>query len=459
MASIRKRGSSFEIRVSDGVGASGAPKYAQMTWTPPKEMTPRKAEKEAQKQALLFEEKIRTGQFISSDVTLENFAARWFREHAEQNLKPTTVKGYRNLWPRVNAALGRIRLCSLQPQHLLKFYANLAEPGIRQDVSYTQRESFKALLKELGTTAESVAKQAGIGVRTIYSATSGGRIKPLTAQKICTVLDLPVEEVFSPVNSGAPLTGNTIRHYHIFLSALLRSAVEWQIIASNPCDRVTSPHGSSDEITCLEENDVAALVDALQEEPVSHRVMILLLLDSGMRRGELCGLEWKDIDFEHRSVFIRRNSVYVSGKGVYTDTPKTKRSKRIINLPEESISMLRQYRTWQLQERLKLGDQWQEHDRLFTQWNGTPIHPQSVTGWFRNFLKRHGLPAVSVHSLRHTNATLLIVNGTNIRTVSARLGHSQTSTTVDTYAYAIQRADAVAADLIGSIVHKRRKAE
>lgn len=187
-----------------------------------------------------------------------------------------------------------------------------------------------------------------------------------------------------------------------------------------------------------------------------YRTMIILMLDTGLRRGELCGLEWKDFDFEKRTVYIQRNSVYLSGQGVIDETPKTRKAKRTIKLPEETIQMLKQYRAWQMQERLKLGDQWKEHDRLFTQWNGCPIHPQTITGWFRKFINRNDLPQISVHSLRHTNASLLIAAGTNIRTVSSRLGHAQTSTTMDIYAHAIQSADAAAADTIGAILHQRR---
>lgn len=125
--------------------------------------------------------------------------------------------------------------------------------------------------------------------------------------------------------------------------------------------------------------------------------------------------------------------------------------------------MLKQYRGWQREKRLQLGDQWEEHDRLFTTWNGSPLHPSSVTSWFSKFARSAGLPdGVTIHSLRHTNATLLIAAGVNVRTVSARLGHAHTSTTMDIYSHAIQSADAAASSAIGSIIHakpaRRKKA-
>lgn len=105
------------------------------------------------------------------------------------------------------------------------------------------------------------------------------------------------------------------------------------------------------------------------------------------------------------------------------------------------------------EQRIKLGDQWQETDRLFTMWNGTPIHPDTLTSWFEDFIKHNpALPNVHVHSLRHSNATPMIAGGTNVRTVSRRLGHSQTSTTMNIYSHAIQSADEAAADTLGDIL-------
>lgn len=114
--------------------------------------------------------------------------------------------------------------------------------------------------------------------------------------------------------------------------------------------------------------------------------------------------------------------------------------------------MLEQHRHWQEEYRASLGDQWHESDRLFTSSDGSPIHPDTLTSWFSDFIKRHSLPKVTLHGLRHTNATLLIAAGTNIRTVSGRLGHSQASTTANIYAHAIQSADVKAAETLGNIL-------
>src|SRR5690606_33111332 len=108
---------------------------------------------------------------------------------------------------------------------------------------------------------------------------------------------------------------------------------------------------------------------------------------------------------------------------------KTSGSTRSIKLASIAFNMLRLHKNWQVEERNSMGDQWHDNDRVFSTYNGEPINPDTVTQSFESFVKKHNLPKVSIHSLRHTNATLLIASGTDLRTVSHRLGHTQTSTT------------------------------
>ena len=229
--------------------------------------------------------------------------------------------------------------------------------------------------------------------------------------------------------------------------------MEWQIIFSNPCDRVRAPKVPRTEAKYLDEEDAAKLLDLLDKEDLQHAVMIKLLIYTGMRRGELCGLEWQDIDFDSAVIHIRRTSLYLKGKGIFEDETKSATSARSIKVPQAAIDMLKSYRTYQSEKKLSLGDQWVNTGRLFTTWNGNPIHPDTITGWFRKFIVKNNLPEISVHSLRHTNATLLIAGGVPIKTVSNRLGHAQASTTSNIYAHAIRSADEAAAETLQDLLH------
>ncbi len=449
MATIQKRGDTYRITVSCGYDLNGKQIRRTMTWTPEPGMTRRQTEKELDRQAVLFEERCRTGQVLDGNIK--------FADYAEKQLRPTTVARYHVLMPRINAAIGHIRLDKLQPHHLMQFYNNLAETGVREDMRYQSTVDFKALLKSRGMTKREFAKQANLSVYVMDSMTRGDKVSATSAHKIASTLKLPLDKVFRPAEGKDTLAVSTILHHHRLISSMLSTAVKWQLIFSNPCSRVVLPKNKRKEAVYLDEEQAAQLLQALENESLQHQVIVKLLLYTGMRRGELCGLEWKDIDFERAVISVRRSSLYLSGKGVFEDETKNETSERCMKVSDDVTAMLRIWRAEQAKERLRLGDQWQNSDRLFTAWNGAPIRPDVITAWFHKFVTKNGLPPIHVHSLRHTNATLLIAAGTNLTTVAARLGHANTTTTSKIYAHAIKSADQAAAEALQDILHPVKK--
>ena len=457
MATIQKRGNSYKIVVSCGYDLNGKQIRRSMTWTPEPGLTRRQTEKELDRQAVLFEEQCHTGQVLDGNIKFADFAEKWFKDYAEKQLRPTTIARYRLLMPRINAAIGHIRLDKLQPHHLMQFYNNLAETGVRDDTRYKSAIDFKTLLKNHSMTKRELAKKANISVYVLNSVTRGNNISENSAQKISKTLNLPLAKLFSASTDKDTLSVNTILHHHRLISSMLSTAVKWKLIFSNPCSRVVLPKNKRKEAIYLDEDQAAQLLQALEGESLQHQVIVKMLLYTGMRRGELCGLEWKDIDFERAVISVRRSSLYLSDKGVFEDKTKNETSERCMKVSDDVIAMLRIWRAEQAKERLRLGDQWQDNDRLFTAWNGAPIRPDVITAWFHKFVTKNGLPPIHVHSLRHTNATLLIAAGTNLTTVAARLGHANTTTTSKIYAHAIKSADQAAAEALQNILHPVRK--
>lgn len=456
MATIKQRGDSYKITVSCGYDLNGKQIRRHLTWTPEPGMTKRQLQKELDRQAVLFEEKCRNGQVLDGNMKFAEFAEKWFAEYAEKQLRPTTIAGYRWALKRTLPAIGHIRLDKLRPHHLMAFYDNLAESGIREDTLYRCSVDFKAFLREQHTTAVQLTERAGVGIRTLYGLNKGNRVKAETARKIETALELS-KPIFEPVDGDAALSSNTISHYHKMLSSMLSTAVKWQLIYDNPCLRVDPPKVEHSEAHYLDEVQAAHLLDLLDDEPIVYRTMITLLLHTGLRRGELCGLEWDDINFERAVIFVRRSSLYLPGKGVFEDETKNETSERCMKVSADVVTMLKAWRAEQSKQRLRMGDQWQDSDRLFTAWNGAPIRPDVITAWFHKFVTKNGLPPIHIHSLRHTNATLLIAAGTSLTTVAARLGHANSTTTSKIYAHAIKSADQAAAEVLQDILHPVKK--
>lgn len=241
------------------------------------------------------------------------------------------------------------------------------------------------------------------------------------------------------------LAPRTVLHVHRLVANILQRAVEWQVIAVNPARRVRAPSVPRRTARVYDENQVARLLEALEEEPLKYRTAVYLALASGLRLGELCGLEWQDIDFEAGTLTVARASQWLPGRGVFTKEPKTEESKRTIALPASVLSLLRRYKAQQNEERLKCGELWRGSGRILTTWNGGPVRPETVSQWFKRFLQRHGLPKITFHGLRHTSASLLICDGVPLKVVSERLGHTTIRTTSDIYGHLLKRADTEAA--------------
>lgn len=198
-------------------------------------------------------------------------------------------------------------------------------------------------------------------------------------------------------------------------------------------------------------------MELLEDQPIYYRTAVTVLLFTGMRRGELMGLVWSDIDFNHNTITIQRATQYLPDMGVFTAETKTKSSHRVIKAPATAIHVLKQYRTWQRITFLQMGQPWEEGQRVFVTQNGTPMHPDTLTSWFGSFIKTTDLPPIHIHSLRHTNATLQIANGVAVTTVAGTLGHSTANTTTKVYAHAIQSAAAASAEMMDNLLNPAKK--
>ena len=470
MAKITKRMKkdgtcSYCIRVSNGYDRRGRQVMVNRTFTPPPGMTGKKLEKELQRQADAFEQEVHAGVLLDASMKVDDLIERWFTEYAEKKLKPKTVYNYRRLVPRISAGLGQLKVCQVKPAHLMAFYSNLEEQGVREDSTYT---ATPALLERLphGKRGQ-IAKAAGIGDDTMRNVYRGANVSQSTAEKVVRVVGLPLSKAFTEhVKDGGRLNGNTVQHYHRMLSSVFTKAVQWGLVPENPCKRAEAPKAEEVDVQALEEKDVARLLEALQDAPAQFSVITQLALFTGARRSEICGLRWCDVDLDAGTLSIERNVQYIPGKGTVFTTPKTKRSRRCIKIGPECVQLLREYRQHQRAERLRMGTAWVrrveiagkmvENDLLFTKWNGAPIDPKTVTTWFPGFLAAHDLPPVHFHSLRHTNASLLIAAHVPVTAVSGRLGHAKTSTTTDIYAGFIRSADAAASDALTDVFTRIR---
>ena len=374
MATIKKRGNSYLIRVSCGYDINGNHKEQSMTWKPDEGMTKKQIEKELNRQAGMFEESGNHG-FKTSTMKFQELAEEWFENYAKNALRSITYERMLQLTHRVYPAIGHLRIDKITAKHLQGFVNSLAKEGANE-------------------------------------------------------------------KTDKPLAPKTIRHNLSFISDVFSYAVRIDLVSDNPCRKVTIPKGEVKEKPIYSQEEIAQLLTAINGEPTKYRAFFFLIAYSGFRRSEMFGLKWKDIDFENNIISIKRTSNYTSERGIYTDTTKTKRSKRVLKISPYIMGILKELKDEQDEEALRLGDKWVESDRLFVKWNGEPMNNQTPYGWLKEFCEKNDMPFYGIHSFRHFAASALISSGLDVVTVSGALGHCNSGTTLNVYAHMFQTAQA-----------------
>lgn len=457
MAQIEKReNGSYRIRVFCGYSADGKRQKSQsMTWKPPHDnMNEKQIERAVQKAAFEFEQQCRSGQHVNAQK-FETFCEFWFENYASRKLKQSGIDRCKQYAVRVYEYLGHYRIDKITPFEIDSFIAWLQNQRVQNEANAECKIDLKSLLKEKQLKQKDIAEKAGVSPQTVKAAIDCKPIKWENAQKLSAALEMPCDKMFKKLEIDKLLTPKTIKNYVSFVSSVFDYAIRLKAIAENPCKNAAIPKIPHKEATMFTVEQAHTFLDILDKEetPVKFKAFFQLALFGGFRRGEILGLEWNDIDFEHNIVHIRRTVHYSKELGYYDTEPKSKNSVRALTLPENVLYTLRQLQNEQLSQRLKLGDKWHNTSRLFTTWDGHQMHGATPFTWLTKICKQYDLPKVNLHSFRHLNASLLISQGVDVKTVQSVLGHSQASTTLDIYAAAFREREAQALGAVADVLN------
>lgn len=295
------------------------------------------------------------------------------------------------------------------------------------------------LKEQRGAKHSTIVLYRGLTTR-IYPQIGHIKLKELRADHLNTLYSL-LAQPGQNKRTGGGLSPKSITEHHRLISTVLDQAEKEGLVPFNVAGKATLPKMQKKEVNYFQPEQIAAIRDALESEPLKWRTLVHLLLITGARRGEVLGLKWEKVDFEGRKIHICNSVLYSADIGIYESSPKTATSNRFITLPTETMQLLRKYQAWQTKERFRLGGYYEDQGFLFAQDNGKPMHPDTVTTWLDRFSKRHGLPHINPHAFRHTMASMLYFNGVDSVSISKRLGHAQVSTTADIYAHVMEEAD------------------
>ena len=253
----------------------------------------------------------------------------------------------------------------------------------------------------------------------------------------------------SPV-SGKEMSAATIKHTYHILKAAMDKAVLAGIIPCTPCSGIMLPKGRKKPAVVYDESQIKQLIAAAKGTEMELIIDIELCL--GLRRGELLGLQWSDIDWNKNQIHIVHNRVVVKGKSVDKD-PKTETSRRTVDVPAQLIEKLRKHKNNCLANRLRLGPAYTITDYVIVHPDGRPIYPEYVTQLFKKLQKKAGLPECRFHDLRHLCASIMLMQGVNVKVAQEHLGHKDITTTMNIYSHVLPSVAKEAAQKIGSLVY------
>ena len=349
---------------------------------------------------------------------------------------------------------------------LARFYTECEDGKVHKENKMTIEDLCNIYLTEYVDRYLKVSARRGIDpaikmwIKPLLGAKKAAKLKRLDIQKWVNYISDPHERTGkNGTVKIKQLSPKTVKNYYSTLRNMLTFAVDMGIIASNPCENIKLPKPEKHEADYYSIDEVSALLSALErvsDTDLKYKVAIYIALFGGLRKAEIMGLNWNDIDFDAGSIIIRRTRMIRPGNGVYEDTPKTDRSNRSVSLPGEVMGMLRKLHAQQLELKLQLQNKYQNSPAVFQGDFGQTMYPQNLQRWFTRFLNASGLRHIGLHSLRHTHASMLVYLGTDKMQVSTRLGHSQLSTTLNIYTHLFEDADKKIAEDLSSNFLKAR---
>lgn len=383
----------YEIRVSRGRGQS----YLVSRWYIPEGWSARAIERELAKQAADFERRCKSGEVLSYTERKEKE-----KREAQEAAAVQTLKQYGE---------------------------GVFMPAKAVRCSENTRSSFQGMLN-----------------KHIYPVLGDIKMPEIKSAQITKLL--------LNVQAEGKAHATVVKIYNI-LNLLFKMAYLGDMIDRNPMDKVERPRPRKEEVCSGEVESYTAeelryILQCVDKEPLKWRAMLHLLIDTGIRRGEACGLQWKHINFANHSITIAGNLCYTAEKGIYLDTPKS-RKIRTIDIDPAITALLWELRLDQSQKAIS--------QYVFTQEGSSePMHPQTPTRYMQKFAKRYGIEHLHPHKLRHSFASVAIVNGADIASVSEKLGHADKSTTLRLYTHADQESIKQASNIFREAIKSQKKA-
>lgn len=357
-------------------------------------------------------------------------------------------------------------LTLVKAQKQMQTEADAWEKGIAAGIIPIKKTSFRHFINDVwlpvyvengSHKATTVSFYKNIAIRLLehFGDLDIAKIKALEIQKYLNILRTDVKQ-----KNGKPLSDTTIRHYVTVLKILFNFAVRYDIITFNPMLKVTVAKQEYKPVEFLTPEQSQKFISVLEDAPLKFRLLMNLLICSGLRRGEAVALQWSDLNFKDLIISISKSVTHAHGAGVVIDTPKTKNSIRKLPMSQHLCKL---FREWQSEQAATYGktivllpSAYIFNDDLDAY---KPMYPSTPSHWLTKFMISHSLPPITSQILRHTCASLMLLSGTPIKVVQNQLGHADAAVTLKFYAGTTPESLRDASDNLSEFLNRKKAAD
>ena len=463
MATIRERTLkngkiSFEIQVKSTDKNTGKQVIKSMTWRPDEGMTAKKAQKEVILVADRFEKEILqtlsgfSAGYDPTSITFREAGELWLEKVKKDNA-PTYYVKVKDHLEYINENIGGYKLKEITPGLLQNFF-NAIDKRRKLVRTITPVPNFKDIIQSYGYDYMDLRYKYKVQPATLCYAMQGKNVGEKWANNFVKITGIPYDKLFIDVTEEKEYAWETNSQIKRTVRVVLSFAKKKRLVDENyaKAEYIDYPKRPKRKIKIMDDQTAQKFFDFVAVYPdMRIRTAMLILILTGFRRAEVCGLEWSDIDFDKKTISVNKTIIYLPEYGVFESGTKTEESTRIVAASDFLMTALKDYYKYWLNVRQQCGDYMQPSNKLFTNQRGGLINPNQIEAWMKRVIKESETAYYTPHSLRHTNISLQIAMGVPITTISGRAGHSRVSTTTDIYGHLFQSTDRLAADKLNTL--------
>lgn len=460
---LKIHGTSYRIHVKAKDPRQNKWLIKTMTWRKPADMTDEDAEFYVKKVAIEFQEKfekqLKGILAIDNNITFIEYANMW-GERIKQTRSLAYYNKILNEMPRLESYFMSVRLKDITPRMVQGYIDEMISHGVVTERAEVIND-IRQYMADNGYVFTRVLKKVGLA-HSVTTLRVGSTILVPPAKRLSEYIGVKFEDYFKINTKRRDYAKETLVKSKRLIATILATAKRQRIIDENFATReyIEPIRGEKREVPILDDVQAKKLIDYMEtstQESIKEKIPVYIALLMGFRRGEVAGLEWKDIDFEKKTIKVSRSLTTVTRFGKILKEPKTELSKRVVSMPDIMVNKLLEYREWWNQMDRELGCVWSKSDRLFSLIDGQPGNPHGFINSLHKMLERAELPKVCFHSLRHTNITLQLIAGVDIKTVASRAGHARASTTSDFYSHYVKSIDYRASEVIDKLFNDKKE--